>query len=437
MENKTVYISMSADILHSGHINIINEGAKYGIVTIGVLTDEAIAAYKRIPILNYSIREKVFENIKNVYAVVKQETLDYTENLRRLRPDFVLHGDDWKTGVQSLVRQKVIETLAEWGGELIEIPYTRGILTAEMSDKYHAIQNTPDYRRSTLKRMLKIKPYIRVLEASNGLSALIVENTKITDEANGEIREFDAMWVSSLCDSTFKGKPDIELVDLSDRLHTINEIMEVSAKPIILDGDTGGVPAHFAYTVRTLERLGVSAVIIEDKTGLKKNSLFGASVKQSLADPKEFADKIRLGKQAQVTRDFCVFARIESLIAGNGVGDAFFRAEQYVYAGADGIMIHSASADGRDVFEFMDSFRKFSRDIPLIVVPTTYNQITEDELREKGANIIIYANHLLRAAYPAMVNTARTILENGRSKEAGERYCMPIKEVIELIKDAE
>lgn len=431
--NKKVYIAMSADVIHNGHINIINEGAKYGDVIIGLLTDEAIATYKRVPILNFETRKTIFENIKNVSSVVMQKTLDYTENLQKIKPEYVLHGDDWKEGVQALVREKVLETLKEWDGKLIEIPYTKGISSTDLANQYRFLENTPDNRRSRLKKMLKVKPYIRLIDVSNGLTGLIAENIKIEDAKTATTKEFDAMWVSSLCDSTFKGKPDIELVDLTSRLNTINEIMEVTTKPIILDGDTGGKIEHFAYNVRTLERMGVSAIIIEDKTGLKKNSLFGTEVKQELDDPEHFAAKIRAGKQAQVTRDFMIFARLESLIAGKGIDDALMRAKIYIEAGADGIMIHSKEKTGEDIFAFLKEFRKFSKDIPVVVVPTTYNQFTEEELHEKGANIIIHANHLLRSAYPAMVDTAKKILENGRSLEADKENCISVKEILTLI----
>ncbi len=429
---KKVYIAIGADILHPGHINIINEGAKYGRVIVGLLSDEAIASYKRLPIYPYEAREEIFGNLKNVSETVMQNSLDYTENLRKIKPDYVVHGDDWREGVQQLVRQKVIEVLEEWGGELIEVPYTHGMSATETHAEITKDLRAPEYRRGTLKRLLHLKPFISVMEASNGLSGLIVENTSVIDKETELPRSFDAMWISSLCDSTFKGKPDIELVDLTSRLVTINEIMEVTTKPIILDGDTGGREEHFVYNVRTLERLGVSAIIIEDKTGLKKNSLFGTEVIQTLEDPIIFAEKIRAGKQALITRDFLIFARIESLIAGKDVKDAMMRAMIYVEAGADGIMIHSKDKTGEDIFEFVRQFREFSKDIPLILVPTSYNQFTEKELAKKGANIIIHANHLLRAAYPAMVKAAETILENGRSKEADE-FCLPINEVLTLI----
>ncbi len=432
-ERKTVYIAMSADIIHNGHINVINEGAKLGDVIIGVLTDEAIAAYKRLPLLDYDTRVTIFNNIKGVTKVVKQETLSYAKNIKELKPDYVVHGDDWKSGIQSNIRREVIELLGEYGGQLVEIPYTNGVSATDLEDSLRSVHNTPDVRRAKLRRLLKFKPWLRVMEASNGLSGLIVEKTKIENSETATVKEFDAMWVSSLCDSTFKGKPDIELVDLTSRINTINEIMEVTSKPIILDGDTGGKPEHFSFNVRTLERLGVSAIIIEDKTGLKQNSLFGTDAKQILDDPHEFAAKIHAGKQAQQTRDFMIFARLESLIAGMGIDDAMERAKIYLEeGGADGIMIHSREKDGSEIFEFLRRFREYSPDVPVILVPTSYNQFTEEELHAAGANIIIYANHLLRSAYPAMVNTAKRILECSRSKEV-DADCLSIKEVLTLI----
>ncbi|MCL2143256.1 MAG: phosphoenolpyruvate mutase [Methanomassiliicoccaceae archaeon] len=431
-EKKTVYLAMSADLIHSGHIGIIEEAAKYGELTVGILSDKAVASYRRAPVFDYETRNKIISNIKNVSRTVRQETLDYTENLMKLKPDYVMHGDNWKVGVQSIVRQKVIETLGQWGGKLIEVPYDERSEFIKMDAEACALFNTPDIRRKRLKTLLGLKPYIRAMEASNGLSGLIVENTTIEDERTASTTEYDAIWISSLCDSTFKGKPDIELVDITSRINTINEIMEVTTKPMILDGDTGGRTEHFTFNVRTLERLGVSAVIIEDKTGPKHNSLFGADADQILEDPVVFANKIAAGKKAQVTGEFMIFARLESLIAGAGIEDALQRAKMYIKAGADGIMIHSQKTDGKEVAEFLKEFRKYSNDIPVIVAPTSYNHMTEQELNELGANIIIYANHLLRSAYPAMLRTARKILECGRSKEV-DGDVTPIKEIITLI----
>jgi len=432
-EVKTSYIALSADVLHNGHVNVLREAAELGDTVIGLLTDEVIATYKRAPLLDYASRKAVVSQFKGVTKVIPQTSLSYKENLLEIKPDYVVHGDDWRSGVQSTVRQEVIDTLAQWGGELVEVPYTQDVSAVELEKNLRAFRGSPDFRRGSLRNLLRIKPYIRIIEASNGLSGLIVENAEVTDERTGQIRSFDGMWVSSLCDSSFKGKPDIELVDFSSRLRTIEDIMEVTTKPIILDGDTGGQAEHFAYDVKTLERLGVSAVIIEDKIGLKQNSLFGTDVPQIQDDPYSFAAKIAAGKRAQKTRDFMIIARIESLIAGAGLDDALQRARIYLEeGGADGIMIHSKQKDGEEIFAFLDAFRKDWSDVPVVLVPTSYNQFKESELANRGANIIIHANHLLRAAYPAMRDVATCILEHERSKEA-DRMCLPIKEVISLI----
>lgn len=430
---KSVYIAISTDIIHSGHINVINEGAKYGEVTIGLLSDKAISEYKRMPLLSLEERKVIVSNIKNVAKVVTQNSLDYTEILNELKPDFVVHGDDWKEGVQQQIRAKVIETLKQWGGQLIEVPYTKGISASDIEEKARRMFNTPEKRRASLKKMIAAKPFITVIEADNGLTGLIAENISVINKETGFKKEFDAMWVSSLCDSTFKGKPDIELVDQTSRINTINEIMEVTSKPIILDGDTGGKVEHFVFNVKTLERMGVSAIIIEDKTGLKQNSLFGTEVEQFQEDPDVFSDKIRRGKLAQSTKDFMIIARCESLIAGKGQEDALMRCRKYVAAGADGIMIHSKEKDGKEIFDFMKAFKNEYPFVPIVVVPTSYAQFTEEELSKGGANIIIYANHLVRSAFPAMKKTAESILLCGRAKEASEQYCMSIKDVITLI----
>ena len=432
MNDKKVYIALAADIIHPGHLKIINEGAKYGKVIVGVLTDEAISSYKRLPVFDLNTRVEIVENIRNVSQVITQKSVSYKENLVLIKPDYVIHGDDWRLGAQRKVRQGVIDIIKEWGGELIEVPYTQNLNSEKHKISLTSELHSPDYRRALLRRMLSLKPYVNAVEASNGLTGLIVENTKIIHEETSLEKEFDAMWISSLCDSTFKGKPDIELVDLTSRINTIHEIMEVTTKPIILDGDTGGKEEHFVFNVKTLERIGVSAIIIEDKTGLKKNSLFGTEVKQTLEDPVAFARKINAGKNALITRDFLIFARLESLIAGLGIDDALMRAKLYIDSGADGVMIHSKDKTGEDIKSFIKAFRDYSQDIPIIVVPTTYNHLTEKDLAEMGANIIIHANHLLRSAYPAMKKTAETILKYGRSLEADE-YCLPIKDILTLI----
>ncbi len=427
----TVYVGMSADLIHPGHLNVIKEAKKLGSVTVGLLTDEAIASYKRLPFLNYEQREEIVKNLKGVDKVVPQSVLDYTENLRMEKPTYVVHGDDWKTGVQAETRKKVIKVLREWGGELVEVPYTQGISSTLLHEALKSIGTTPDIRLKRLRRLLSAKGFVRTIEAHHGLSGLIAEHTKVKDE-NGRSQEFDAMWMSSLTDSTVKGKPDIEYVDLTSRLASLNEILDITTKPIIFDADTGGIAEHFTLRVRTLERLGVSAVIIEDKTGLKKNSLFGTDVAQQQDTIENFSAKLHAGKQAQITSEFMIIARIESLILGKGMEDALRRARAYIDAGVDGIMIHSKEAKPDEIFEFCKEFGKFERKVPLVVVPSTYSSVYETELKKAGVQIVIYANQLLRSAYPAMVKTAEMILKNGRAYEC-EQDCMPIKDVIRLI----
>ena len=427
---KTVYLGITGDIIHPGIINIIGEAARIGKVTIGLLTDSAIASHKRLPYLTYEQRKQVVESIKGVHAVVPQDDWSYVPNLKKLKPDCIIHGDDWKTGPLSKIREEVYEVMKAQGGEVVEIPYTKGINSSALSETLKALGTTPEIRMKTLRRLIDAKPVVRIMEAHSGLSGLIIENIEVAKDDG--IHSYDGMWSSSLTDSTCKGKPDIEAVDLTTRLQDLTNILECTTKPIIFDGDTGGLTEHFVFTVRTLERNGISAVIIEDKVGLKKNSLFGTDVEQNLATIPEFCDKISAGKKAQVTKDFMIIARLESLIAGLPVSDALERASAYVKAGADGVMIHSKEKTGDDIREFCAKFRKEYKNVPIVLVPTTYNQFTETELHAWGANIIIYANHMLRASYPAMVKVAETILVNERSKEA-DSLCMPIKQILELI----
>jgi len=428
---KTVYVGMSADIIHPGHLNIINEAVKYGDVTVGVLTDKAIASYKRLPYLSFEQRKLIVESLKGVSKVVTQDTLDYRPNLLLLKPDFVVHGDDWKEGIQKNVRQQVIDVISEWGGKVIDVPYTKGISSTMLNQRLKEIGTTPDIRMKQLRRLLNAKPLIRILESHSGLTGLIIENTTV--ELNGLKKSFDGMWSSSLTDSTLKGKPDIETVDLTTRLLALNDTLECTTKPIIFDGDTGGKLEHFVFTVRTLERLGISAIIIEDKTGLKKNSLLGTEVHQEQASTEEFCEKIKAGKNSQITDDFMIIARIESLICGKTVNDALERAFAYINAGANGIMIHSKEKTGEDIKQFCNMLREKNQSIPIVVVPSTFDHIKECEFAEWGVNIVIYANHMLRSSYPSMLNTAKSILINDRCHEASKEFCMPINEMLELI----
>ena len=427
---KTVYLSFATDIIHGGHINIISKAAELGRVIVGVQTDQVVMRTLRYPLLPLSERMRIISQIKGVSEVVVQDELYYDKILRQLKPDFVVHGDDWRTGYLSGVRRRVIEVLKEWGGQLVEFPYTRSPSISALENLFYDRLGVPEVRRARLKRMLEDGQIVSAMEAHSGLSGLIVEKARV--EVNGEARQFDAIWISSLCDSTIKGKPDIELVDMTSRIGTIEEILEVTTKPIIVDGDTGGLAEHFAYTVRTLERIGVSAVVIEDKTGPKRNSLFGDEVEQHQDSVESCCNKIRVGKMASRTREFMVVARCESLVLGKGIQDALSRCSAYVEAGADGVMIHSKSRSPVDVFAFCDEFTKLHPGVPVVCVPTTYNSVTQSDLVNHRVRIIIYENHLVRSAFPAMKRTAECILRNGRSLEADE-YCMPVGEILTLI----
>ena len=427
---KTVYTCFCTDVIHDGHIHIIEEAHKYGKVIVGALSDEALIRYNKFPTISLEERIRLYEGIDGVEKVVVQDSMMYDRIIEELHPDYVVHGDNWKTGPESAIRENVLALLSAYGGELIEVGYTYSPAVKKIDQQLKEKLAMPEYRRKRLRQLIEMTPVVKVMEAHSGLTGLIVEKTVV--ERGGLLDQFDAMWVSSLCDSTAKGKPDIELVDMSSRLRTIDDIMEVTTKPIILDGDTGGLTEHFVYNVRTLERMGVSAVIIEDKTGLKKNSLFGTDVEQTQASIEEFSAKIAAGKAAQLTDDFMIIARIESLILEKGMEDALARAAAFTAAGADGIMIHSRKKDPAEILEVCDRFRETDPKTPIVVVPSSFNVITEEELAEHGVNIVIYANQLTRSAFPAMRQTAEDILKYHRAKEVDERL-LPIKDIITLI----
>ena len=430
VNERTVYMCFSTEYIHSGHMAIINKARRLGRLIIGVLSDEAVSSYKRYPLIPFSERKALFENLAGVERVVTQDTLSYAKNLRELKPNYVVHGNDWCEGFQKPIRQEVCEVLAEYGGQLIEYPYSNNPVYKELDANHRAEAAMPDVRRSRLRKLINMKGLVTAMEAHSGITGLIVEKTTVLQD--GKTYQFDAMWISSLCDSMAKGKPDIELVDMTSRFRTIDDIMEVTTKPIIFDGDTGGLTEHFVYTVHTLERMGVSMVIIEDKTGLKKNSLFGTEVKQTQDSIENFCTKIAAGKKAQKTKEFMICARIESLILEQGMEDALNRAFAFCKAGADAIMIHSRKKDPAEIFEFVARFREKNTTTPIVVVPTSFNTVTEQEFKDRGVNVVIYANQLTRTAFPAMQDAARTILENHRAKECDDK-CMSIKEIITLI----
>ncbi len=427
---KTAYTCFTTDIIHEGHLNIIENAKKYGRVVVGALSIPESIRYNRFPTISIEERIALYKSIPGVDEVIVQEDMGYRDVVEKLHPDYIIHGDNWKTGPESAIRKKVEELLKEYGGELIEIPYTYNEEVKKADRRLQEKLAMPEYRRKRLRQLIDMQPIVKVMEAHSGLTGLICEKTVV--ERDGRLDQFDGMWVSSLCDSTDRGKPDIELVDMTSRLRTIDDILEVTTKPIILDGDTGGLAEHFVYNVRTLERSGVSAVIIEDKVGLKKNSLFGTEVKQTQDSIENFSAKIAAGKRARLTDDFMIIARIESLILEQGMKDAIERAEAFTAAGADGIMIHSRKKDPSEIIEFCDSFRALDKRTPIVVVPTSFNSITEEELSEHGVNIVIYANQLMRAAFPVMVSTAEEILKNHRALEV-DSSLMPFKDIIRLI----
>ena len=427
---KTVYMCFSTDIIHSGHINIIQKAAQLGRVVAGVLCDRCVAIYEKYPLLPEQERVKILENITGIDRVVVQNDIYYDEVIRKLRPDYVVHGDNWRTGYQKPVRERVIETLKEWGGELVEFPYTSNETLAIISQSLESRVGMPETRRQWLQYKMKSGEITRIMEAHDGLSALLVERTKVGQPGKESV--YDGLWISSLCDSTVKGKPDTELVDLTARLQTVSQILDVTTKPIVFDMDTGGMLEHFVYNIATIEKAGVSAVIIEDKTGLKRNSLFGTSVEQHQESIDNFCEKIRAGKSVIKSGNFMLIARIESLILKQGLEDALARAMAYVEAGADGIMIHSKETSPQEVFAFCGQFRAVDPVTPIVAVPTTYCSVTEEELLARGVNMVIYANQLLRASYPMMEKTARSILEHHRALES-EDMCMSIKHILSLI----
>lgn len=427
---KTVYTCFSTDVIHEGHLNIIKKAQKYGSVILGALTDKALVSFSRFPTIAEAARIELYKTLEGVSQIVIQDDMYYNRMIEEIQPDYVIHGDNWREGPEKIIRENVISLLDKYGGELIEVPYTYNTTVQKIDRLLIEKLSMPEYRRKRLRQLINMRPVVKIIEAHSGLTGLIAEKTIVEDR--GRLDQFDGMWVSSLCDSTDRGKPDIELVDLTSRLRTIDDIMDVTTKPVILDGDTGGLTEHFVYNVRTLERKGVSAVIIEDKKGLKKNSLFGTEVEQTQATIEEFCEKIKAGKMAQLTDDFMIIARIESLILEKGMDDALSRAFSYCAAGADGIMIHSRRKEPNEIFEFCDNFRKKDQETPIVVVPTSFNSVTETELAGHGVNIVIYANQLMRAAFPAMKNAAEEILKNHRAQEIDSKL-MPFKDIIRLI----
>lgn len=427
---KKVYIGLAADIMHEGHINILKVGFKLGEVTVGLLTDKAIASYKKLPHLTYNQRKIILENLNFVKKVIPQNTLDYRPNLKLIKPDYVVHGDDWKKGVQKETRKQVISTLKKWNGKLVEPSYTKNISSSSIKEKMFLTGTSPDTRRLKLKRLVDAKQIVRILESHNSLTGVIIEKLKIIK--NNKYFEFDGMWSSSLTDSISRGKPDNQSVDYSSRILGLNEILDVTTKPVIFDADNGGRIEHLPYLVKTLERCGVSAIVLEDKIGLKKNSLFKNQSGVRQDSIKNFCKKIKKAKESKINEDFFIIARIESFILGKGIADALKRAEAYSRAGADAILIHSKEKKPDEIFKFSKIFSKNKYSKPLVAVPSTYSKTYEKDLIKNNFKVVIYANHLMRSAYPAMLNSAKKILFNQRTYEI-EKKISSVKEIISLI----
>ncbi len=431
MKKKIVYVGLAADIVHEGHINILKTASKLGYVIVGLLTDKAISSYKKLPYFDFNQRKIILENMKYVNEVIEQKTLDYVENLKMVKPNYVVHGDDWKAGIQKKTRERVIKTIKKWGGKLIEPKYTKNISSSKIKTQISNLGITPQNRLSKLRRLLNSKRIVRILETHNSLAGLIIENLSHINKSN--LIEFDGMWSSSLTDSLTRGKPDNQSVDYSTRILGLNDIMDVTTKPLIFDADNGGRLEHMSYLVKTLERIGVSAMVIEDKIGEKQNSLFENQAKTKQDNISNFCKKLKKAKNSKISEDFFIVARIESFILGKGLGDALNRGEKYVNSGADAILIHSKEKNPSEIFSFSKAFRKIKPNIPLIAVPSTYSSVKEKELIKNGFQIVIYANHMLRAAYPSMLNVGKNILKNGRSFEI-EKKITPIKDIIRLIR---
>ncbi len=432
MKNKTIYVPLAIDILHSAHINILKKAKQYGIVIVGLMTDSAISQYKKIPLINYKERLKILSGIKYIDKIVEQNTWDYSINIKKYKPDYFIHGDDWKKGIQKNQRRKVINTLKKINGKLIEVPFTKNISSTEVKNKIFEIETTPQNRVSRLKRLFNVKKIVRILESHNALTGLIIENLKVSKK--NSLLEFDGMWSSSLTDSATKGKPDNSSVDFSSRISSLNEMLDVTSKPLVFDADNGGQLEHLPFLIRSLERAGVSAIIMEDKIGLKKNSLFKNQSDTKQDRPELFSKKIKKICLSRQSNDFMVIARIESFILGKGLKDALKRAEIYSKAGADAILIHSKEKTPNEIFSFAREFKKSKNFIPLVSVPSTYSKVYEKDLIKNGFKLVIYANQLLRAAYPAMQNAAKTILYKSRAFEIDKKI-IPIKEIINLIKN--
>jgi phosphoenolpyruvate phosphomutase len=433
IDQKTVFVVMSAEIFHPGHLNIIKVARDLGEVTVGLATDRFNARYKRLTLMSYEDRKAIVENINGVKNVIAQDTLDLAPILRELRPDYFVHGDDWKFGPLKAVRQQVLEVMQEWGGVLVEPPYTEGISSTKLNAAWRSIGATPETRIRHFRRMLEFQPVVRLLEVHNSLSGIIIERTLV--EGNERDKEFDGMWYSDLTDSLAKGKPNSSFVDLTSRINTIHGILESTTKPLIVEAGNGGITEHFVSTVKTLERLGVSAVVIADKVGYE-GAVFSLNGNEPVQeDVNDFARKIASGKKTQVNKDFSIITQINSLVMHEDVENALRRARVYIEAGVDALMIHSNVETLTDFFEFCRSYRNLEDKVPLLAAIPARSSLDEDQLISAGVQFIVYPDQLLRAAYTSMLNAAKTLLIQARASDVDELYA-PISEICDFVPGA-
>ncbi len=409
--DKTVYVGMSADLVHPGHINLLREAASLGRVTVGLLTDRAISSYKRMPFLTFEQRRAVIEHIAFVTAVVPQDTLDYTDNLRLLRPDFVVHGDDWRNGVQAQTRRRVLDVLREWGGTLVEPPYTEGISSTALRMAAMDIGFAPGVRQRRLRRMLDCKPLVRVMQAHDGLSAHIVD--RLEETTQGAPREYDAIWVDSLAGAPIRGKPDPLPFDLSSRLVTLHEILDATTKPLICNAGGAGHAAGVTAAVRTLERIGVSAIVIDTEVTDRRAVPAMAASAPPQDDMAAFIREIAAARDARVTPDFMIIARINDRTRDCGADRMMARAAAGVDAGADAVMCDSDPVNPDGIFDLCRRYRRLMNGHPLLVGLSGTEGLQEHDLASAGASMVVYTDTLLRAAREAMISAASQVLSCG------------------------
>jgi len=403
---KTVYVGMVGDMLHVGHINILKTAARLGRVTVGVLTDRAVVGYKRLPLLAFEDRVRVVESIADVAAVVPQKTLSYVENLRALRPDYVVHGDDWRYGDQvSRARAEVIATLGEWGGELVEVAYTKGISSTAIHRSGAADALFSGTRQGRLRRLLAAKPTLRIVEAHSGLSAKIAAEVRGPDGATG----FDAVWQSGLTDAIHRGKSDGGAVDRGRRLQAVEEILDAGPLPLIYDGRAAGRPETVFDLTRALDKAGVSALCLGDRSDPDRT---GPEM-----SPAETVAQIEAVRAACPTGAVMAISRIVVAAPGNGgsgaLDRALDRALALLEAGSDAVMFDSAADTAEPILDIAARLRRQRRDVPLFAAQSDRWGAPIHRFENAGIDAVVYETHLLRATVAPMRRAATALLAEG------------------------